>query len=700
LRGPTEGRNTVTKFSPAAIRNVALISHRGAGKTSLAELLLFASGAIEKLGSVESGDTVCDFEAEEIKRKITIFPSLCYLEHRDTKVNLVDTPGYSDFIAMVEGALKVTEAAVLVLDAVSGVEVETERVWNLVRRAELPVIIFVNKLEKENANFSQTLEQIRKTLTKDALPFCLPIGEGVQFKGIVDVMAGKAFLPGSKGKETPAEVPAEMGASAQEAKGGIIERAAEATDELTEKYLEEGTLTDEEIQEGIRASILSRKLFPVIVGSALSGVGATLLLDTIVNHLPSPLEIKAKIKQLDSDEEREVEPDPKGQCTAFICRTIVDPYIGRLSLLRVFCGTIAADMQLFVAGNEAKERISQPLLVRGKNQQPVEIIGPGDMGAIGRLAVAKTFDTLHSESPVKVPPPFIPVPVFSMAVMPGGRADEDKLAAALARIEDEDPCFAHHRDQETGEIIISGGGQLHLEIIIDRLRDRYNVSVTVGSPKVAFRETISKTSDAQGRYKKQTGGRGQYGDVFVRLEPLPRGAGFEFAQEIKGGEVPSQYFPAVEKGIIEAKEKGILARYPVVDFKAILYKGSFHPVDSSELAFKIAASMAFKAAMEKAGPVLLEPLMEIEVVVPADNVGDVIGDLNARRARVSSVEPGPSVQTVRALAPVSEMLTFPTELRSMTQGRASMTVSFSHYETAPSQVAEVIISRRKQGEEG
>ena len=690
----------MSKFSPAGIRNVALVSHRGAGKTSLTELLLYSSGAIERLGSVETGDTVCDFEAEEIKRKITIFPSLCYLQHGGVKINLIDTPGYSDFIPEVEGVANAVEAAILVLDAASGIEVETERVWHIVRRKGLPVIIFINKLEKENAGFSRVLQQVQETLAKEAVPVCLPIGEGLSFKGVVDLVAQRAFLPGARGKEVAGDVPSEVAALAQEARDRLVEAAAEGTDELTEKYLEEGTLNDEELQAGMRASVLSGRLFPVLAGSSLTGVGATLLLDAIVNYLPSPLDVKPKLNKVDSGEECEVEPDAEAPCAAFIFRTVADPYVGRLSLLRVFSGVLSPDMQLFVAGNGVKERVSQPLMMMGKNQQPVEAIGPGDFGALARLSTAKTFDTLYSASPVKMTPPFIPEPVFSVAVAPGGRADEERLTAALGKIEDEDPCFSHRREQETGEIVICGGGQLHLEIAVDRLRDRYNVNVSVSSPKVAFRETITKTAESQGRYKKQTGGRGQFGDVFVRLDPLPRGSGFEFGNETKGGEVPSQYFPAVEKGIVEAMAKGVLGGYPVVDFKATLYKGSFHPVDSSELAFKIAGSLAFKAAMEKAGPILLEPLMEVEVVVPAEKVGEVIGELNARRARLSSVEPGSSVQTIRALGPVADMLTFSIELRSMTQGRASMSARFSHYEPAPAQVAEAIISRKRQEEAG
>lgn len=686
------------RLNPGEIRNVALVSHRGVGKTSLAELLLYASGAIDRLGSVDGGDSVCDFEAEEIRRNITIFPSLCHLEHGGKKINLIDTPGYSDFIPEVEGALKVAEAMILVVDAVSGVEVETERFWRLARRENLPVMIFVNKLEKENASFSRSLEQIRETLSKDAVPFCLPIGEGTQFKGIVDAVAGRAFLAGPKAKETSAEVPVEMAGAVEEAKARIVESAAEATDEITEKYLEEGTLSEEEVRTGIRLCFRSQKMFPVFAGSALAGVGAKPLLDAVVDFAPSPAEAKTGAKKPNSDEEVEIGADPEGPCTAVIFRTIVDPYIGRLSLLRVLSGTLMPEMQVFVSPNGAKERISQPFLMRGKSQQPTDSIGAGDMGAVSKLSSAKTFDTLYSGAPVAVPAPFIPEPIFSMTVTPGGRGDEDKLMVALARIQDEDPCFSYRRDPETGEIVICGGGQLHLEIIVDRLRDRYNVNVTTGSPTVPFREAITKTAEAQGRYKKQTGGRGQYGDVHVRLEPLARGSGFEFTEEVRGGEVPSQYFPAVEKGIIEAKGKGILAGYPVVDFKATLFKGSFHPVDSSELAFKIAGSMAFKAAMEKAGPIILEPLMEVEIVVPADNVGEVIGELNARRARLSAVEPGPSVQTIRALAAVAEMLSFPMELRSMTQGRATMTARFSHYEPAPAHVAEGVIARRKEGE--
>ncbi len=686
-------------YDPQHIRNVALISHRGAGKTTLAEAMLLVSGAIEKMGTVEAGNTVCDFDAAEASRQVSVFNSLCYAEWSGHKVNLLDTPGYADFAANVIAATRVVEGAVVVVDAVGGVEVQTEAAWEYAERQGLPCLIFVNKTDKENASFARALASIAEGLSNKAAPLVIPWGEQAGLHGVVDVLSGKAYVRSGK-NETEQEAPQEMAEAVASARERLLEASAEAVDELTEKYLEAGDLTPQEMLEGLRQGVRQRVIFPVIAGSATSAVGASRLLEAIRTLLPSPAESALRrARKVDGSGEVELRTDASQPCRAVVMRTVVDPYVGKFSLLRVFSGALAHDMQVLNSTRGERERIGQPLLVQGKEQQATPRIVAGDMGAMAKLTATSTFDTLCEEPVVIVPAPVLPEPVFSASVTPESRADEEKLSTALAKVAEEDICFAYHREEETGETVISGGGQLHLDIVVDRLRAKYKVAVRLGAPKVAYRETITKRAEAQGRHKKQTGGRGQFGDIYLRLEPLPGGGGFEFHTEIRGGEVPSNYFPAVEKGVREAMKQGALARYPVTDVKVTLYKGSHHPVDSSDLAFQIAGSIGFRAAMQEAGPVLLEPIVAMEALVPEEQMGDVMGVLNSKRARILGMEAQRRSQLIKTLLPAVELASFAVDLRSITQGRGSFTARFSHYEEVPPQLAEGIMKERQRERE-
>ena len=680
------------------LRNVALIAHGSAGKTSLAEAMIFDTGATSRLGRVEDGTTISDYDPEEIRRKISLNTSIVPCEWNGHKINVLDTPGYIDFVGEVKGALRVADGVVVVLDAVAGVEVGTELVWSFADEHNLPRLVFINKMDRENASFRRVLEQLGQKFEGNVIPIQLPIGSESQFRGVVDLVSRKAYI-GDKAEE--GEIPAGLEDQVEEYRLRLIEAAAESDDELIVKYLDGKELTEEEIQRGLAISIKNRKVIPVLCGSATLNLGVQPLLQAITDYLPSPAECPPiKGKNPVTGEEEILEPTPMAPLAAMVFKTIADPYVGKLTYFRVYSGVMESDSRLFNPLSGEEERIGQLYLLRGKEQQPVKTVQTGDIGAVAKLSATNTGQTLCDKGhPIVLPSITFPRPVFSVAITPKTKTDLDKMGTALNRLVEEDPTLRVEREPGTGETILSGMGDSHVDIATRRLKQKFGVEVLTSKPKVPYRETITKKVEVQGRHKKQTGGRGQFGDVFIRFEPLPRGAGFEFADEIFGGAVPKQFIPAVEKGLREIMQKGVLAGYPTVDFKATLYDGSYHPVDSQEIAFRLAAHLAFKKGIPQAGPVLLEPIMNVTITVPEEYMGDVLGDLNTKRARVQGMEQQRGNSVITAQVPLAEMQRYATDLRSMTQGRGIFSMEFSHYEEVPGHLAESIIAEaRKEAE--
>lgn len=687
-------------FTTERIRNVALISHGGAGKTSLAEAMLYTSGAINRLGKVDAGNTTTDFDPDEIKRQVTIGTALAPLEWKGVKVNLLDTPGFFDFIGEVQGALRVADSAIVAVCAVSGVEVGTEKVWSYADAYNLPRLVFINKIDRENANFDAVLEQLRQFFGVKVFPLQFPLGQENSFKGVIDLVKMKALVyTDNTGLALQEEdIPAELQEKALNLREKLVEAAAEADDELMEKYLEEEPLSEEEINRALRIGTLEGKIVPVLCGSGIMNYGIQPLLDLVTSALPSPADRPPAPGTLPGKADEEVvrKADPGEPLSALVFKTLADPYVGRVNYFRVYSGTLKADSQVFNFNKEKAERIGSLFFMRGKNQIQTDQIIAGDIGAVAKLAVTATGDTLGDKNnPIVFPPIEFPEPVISFAVEPKSKGDEEKVSAGLARFLEEDPTFRVERNTETKQIIISGMGDMHLDVIVERLSKKFGVDVNLKTPKVPYKETIRGTSKKEGKYKKQSGGRGQYGHVFLEISPLPRGEGFVFEDKIVGGVVPRQYIPAVEKGVLEAMEEGNLAKYPVVDIKVSLYDGSYHTVDSSEMAFKIAASMALRGAIDQADPVLLEPIMDVEVTIPENFMGDIMGDLNSRRGRIQGMAPGQGLQVIKAQVPLAEMFDYAIDLRSMTQGRGFFTMKFSHYEEVPFQEAEKIIAAAK-----
>jgi elongation factor G len=680
-------------------RNVVLLGHGSSGKTSLAEAILFDSGTTTRLGRVEDGTTVSDYDAEEVRRKISVNTSMLPCEWSDHQLNLLDTPGYTDFVGEVKGAVRAADGAVIVLDAVAGVEVGTELVWQYADETHLPRIAFVNKMDRDNADFAKVVLQLREKFGVETVSFELPIGAQANFRGVVDLVAMKACL-GEKGQE--ADVPAELKKEAEAQRQRLIEAAAEAEDELITKYLDGQELTDDEIRRGLQARIRAGKLLPVFCGSATANIGIPSLLNALIGYLPSPADgHEAKGKNPATNEEESLAANPAGPLAAFVFKTMADPYVGKLTYLRVYSGTMVSDSRVFNPRSGQEERVGQLYLLRGKEQIPVEKIKAGGLGAVAKLAATVTGDTLCDKGrPLVLPGIVFPHPVYSAAINPKTKTDLDKMGPALARLVEEDPTLEVHRDPDTGESILSGMGESHIDIATRRLRDKFGVEITTDVPKIPYKETITKTIEAHGRHKKQTGGRGQFGDVYVRFEPLPRGVGFEFVDEIFGGAVPNQYIPAVEKGLREIMQTGVLASYPTVDFKAALYDGGYHPVDSNELSFKLAAHLAFKEGIPQAGPILLEPIWNVTVIVPEQYMGDVLGNLNTKRARVQGMEQKGGNSVITAQAPLAEMQRYANDLRSITQGRGWFSMEFSHYEEVPSHIAQQIIERARREKSG
>ncbi len=683
------------------IRNIAFVSHGGAGKTSLTEAMLFVSNTINRLGRVDSGNTTTDFDDEEIKKQITVNTSLAPVEWKDTKVNIMDTPGYFDFTGEVKAGLLAADASIVVVSSVSGVEVGTEKVWEYSSEYSLPRVIFINKLDRENSSFQKTLEELVSFFGSKVIPLQLPWGEEAQFKGVIDLLSQKAFSFDGEGKEMKGEdIPQEYQEQAAEMREKMVEVVAENDDELLMKYLEGEAISEEEIKQGLKKGIINQSVFPVILGSATLCHGVQHLLDVIADYLPSPRDRGAVKGHKPGGEEVAVYPDHKQPFSAVVFKTQADPYVGRINYLRVYSGKITPDMQLLNINKGKPEKIGQLFFMRGKNQVTAQEVVTGDIAAMSKLQVTGTGDTLcDRNNPVQFPELEFPQPVISFAVEPKSKGDEEKVAGGLSRLMDEDPTFKVERRKETKELIIFGMGELHLEVINSRLNQKFGVEVDLKTPRIPYKETIKKASKVEKKYKKQSGGRGQYGHVFIELEPLDLEEEFVFEEKIFGGAVPKQYIPAVEKGIREAMDEGVLAGYPVVGVKAILFDGSYHTVDSSEMAFKIAASMAFKQGIEQADPILLEPIMEVEVTVPETFMGDIMGDLNSRRGKILGMDPSDGLQTIRALAPMAEMFRYAIDLRSMTQGRGLFTMKFKQYEEVPSQISAKIIEAAKEEKE-
>lgn len=685
-------------YTTEKIRNVALISHGGAGKTSLAEAMLYTSGAINRLGKTDAGTTTTDFDPEEVKRQITINTSLAPVEWSGVKVNLLDTPGYFDFIGDVAGALRVADAAVVVVSATAGVEVGTEKFWGYADDNQLPRLVFVNRMDKENANFDKVVAQLQEFFGLKVVPVQVPIGAEASFAGVVDIVKMKGYTFEGDGKKvTEGAVPADVADLVESYREKLMEAVAESDDELLMKYLEGEPLTDEEIISGLRTGTQTGKVIPVLCGSATLNKGTQPLLDIIINALPSPADVgQVAANKAGSDEVETVKIDPSGPVAALVFKTFADPFVGKISYFKVYSGTLKSDTQLNNINKDKGERLGQVFTMLGKNQVNMEKVPAGDIAAVAKLQATTTGDTLCEKSVCAVFPPIsFPAPVTTFAVEPKKQGEEDKVASGLARFLEEDPTFRMDRNTEVKQTLISGMGELHLEIITSRLASKFGVEVDLKLPKIPYKETIRGSAKVEGKHKKQSGGRGQFGHVWIEFAPLDSGQYFEFEDKIFGGSVPRQYIPAVEKGLREAMETGILAGYPVVDIKASLYDGSYHNVDSSEMAFKIAAHLAFKKGVEQAKPVLLEPVMYVEVTVPDQFMGDIMGDMNSRRGRILGMEPNNGVQVIKASVPMAEMLKYAIDLRSMTQGRGSFSMKFDHYEEVPAHIADQVVAAAK-----
>ena len=681
------------EYSVDRIRNVVLLSHGGAGKTSLAEAMLYNTGTIKRLGKVDEGTTVSDYDPEEIRRHISVNTSLIPCEWRDHKVNLLDTPGYADFVGEMKGATRVADGCIIVVDATSGVEVGTELVWKYADERDLPRLVFINKMDRDNADFGRTLNQLREAFEGNFVPLQLPVGEGEGFEGLTDLVTMKAYVGEEK------EIPPELLEKARSFQQALVEAAAEAEDELIVKYLEGEELTTEEIRRGLAAGTKARSVILVLGGSATQVMGSQALLDAIVEYLPSPTEREVRARSPLSGLEDTLEVSPPSPLAALVFKTFADPYVGKLTYFRVYTGVMESDSRVLNVSRNEEERIGQLFHLRGKEQEAVKSISTGDIGAVAKLQVTSTGDTLcDKDQPLLLPEIGFPRPVYSAAIKPKTKADLDKMGTALARLVEEDPTLRVSREQDTRETILSGMGESHVEIAARRLERKFGVEIETDVPKVPYKETIRSTASAEGKHKKQTGGRGQYGVVQLRLEPLPRGQGFEFVDKIRGGAIPHNFIPAVEKGLKEAIQKGVLAGYPAIDFRAVLYDGKYHPVDSSEIAFKTAASLGFKKAMEEANPVLLEPIMKLAITVPEESMGDVLGDLNSKRARVLGMDQSGGLSVITAQAPLAEIQRYATDLRSMTQGRGYFTMEFDHYEEVPDHTAQEVIARAREEE--
>jgi elongation factor G len=684
------------KYETESIRNLGMFSHGGEGKTSLAEAMLFLAGENTRLGKVDEGSSLMDYEPEEIERKASISASLACFEWNKYKINLIDTPGDDNFIYDAKLCMRVVDGAVVVVSAVSGVRVQTEKVWEYANEFAIPACFFVNKIDRERADFWRTVEDLQKSfLDRSVVAIQIPMGQEEGFKGIIDLITMQAYVyrDDQSGAFERMAIPAEYAGEAAKYREKLIESAVEMDDEIMERYLNGDQIKDEEVEACLKGGLWERRIAPVMVGSAFKNAGIQLLLDNVVKYFPDPLYI-GKVQGLDPKTGKAVDRRMSADepFSAFVFKTITDPFAGKLTLFKVYSGELNPDSVVLNVKKDEKERIGQIFYLIGKKQKPAGFVSVGDIAAVAKLKEAATGDTLCDEkSSIEYPAVVLPPPLISFSLYPKSKGDEDKLNTSLAKLIEEDPSIRYQREEQTKEFIISGMGQIHIEVLVSRMKRKFGVDVDLRAPKVPYKETIKGRTKVQGKYKKQSGGKGQYGDCWLELEPLPRGAGFEFVDKIVGGAIPRQYIPSVEKGIVEAMEHGILAGYPTTDFRATVYDGSYHDVDSSDMAFKIAASMGFKKGMEQSQPSLIEPIMKVEVIVPEEFVGDIMGDMNSKRGKIMGVEARGKNQIVKAVTPMAEMLKYAPDLRSMTGGRGTFTMEFSHYEEVPAQIAQKVI---------
>ncbi|MDT4968815.1 MAG: elongation factor [Acidobacteriota bacterium] len=682
------------------IRNLAVIGHGDAGKTQLVSSLLYSAGATSRWGKVDEGTTTTDHDEDAIERKVTLNTSLAHLEHKDTKINLIDTPGYAAFISHARPALRVADCALVVVHAVKGVEVQTEKTWAYANEFMLPRIMVVNGLDREHADFGASLDSAHKTFSRAIIPFTLPIGAEKDFRGVVDVVHMKAYEFDAQGKAREVDLPTEGRDVLDKARERLVELVAESDDALMEKYFADGTLPDEDVIPGIRKAIERSKLCPVFAVSSTTLVGFSTLLDAIVDYIPNPAahESEHGRASVDSDGSESIarkysDSDP---FSAYVFRTIADPFAGRINVMRIISGKVHSDATVFNSTRGSQERLGALHSVQGKQLDKIDEAHAGDIIACVKLKDTQTGDTLSDKSaPIVYDPVQYPEAAIAFAIEPKSRQDEEKISVALHKILEEDPALSFTRDAQTKEFLLAGSGQLHVETIIDKLKKRYGVEVALHPPKVPYKETITQRAEVQGRHKKQTGGRGQFGDCKVVFEPLPRGGGFIFEDKIFGGSVPQNFRPAIEKGIVEAAAHGSIAGYPLIDFKAVLVDGSYHTVDSDEHSFRAAGRKAFRAAMEKVKPTLLEPIMDVEVMAPQEYSGDLMGDLNSRRGRVHGMDMSGNQQVIKAQVPMSEMLNYQSTLNSITAARGSYHMQFSHYDPVPGQIAQKIVEQAR-----
>jgi elongation factor G len=679
-------------MSNRVIKNVVLVSHASCGKTSLADAIAYYTKIVDEIGSVDNGTSISDYYPDEKERKFSINSSVINIIYKNKTLNIIDTPGYADFIGETIPAIRIADLGILCICGIQGIEVGTEKMWRMLKENKMPTAIFVNKLDKENSDFFKVLESAKKTLGRECLPIQYPKGKEDSFEKGINLL----------NKEEIESLPDNDKEKALKMREQIIESAVETDDELTEKYLEGKEISEKQIKKALKDAIIDRKIVPVLCGVAVRGISVDVLTEIIMDYFPSSNELSAiKAKKIAQQEEKEEEVMIKRSkdesFSALVFKTISDPYIGQLTSFRVYSGSLQADSSFYNSTKQQKEKISKLYLFVGKEQKEVEKVEEGDIAAVAKLKGTNTSDTLCDEkNPVVFNPIKLPQPVISFSVTPKTRSDEEKISEALSKLTSEDPTFKVKREKQTKELIISGMGDLHLDVIVKRLKKNYGVDVTIGTPKVAYKETVTSKAKAQGKYKKQSGGRGQYGDAWIEIEPLSRGKGFEFMNKIVGGAIPKNYIPTVEKGIKEALEEGVLTNNPMVDIKVTLYDGSYHSVDSSDLAFQIAGAMALRKAAQNAKPILLEPIMEVEVSVPADYTGQISGDLSSKRGRIQGMEPRGQFEVVKADVPLSEMFKYATELRSITHGQGSYSMKFKRYERLPHKLAQQIIEQAKE----
>ncbi len=681
------------------IRNVVMVGHGHTGKTQLVSALLFTSGMVNRLGKVDEGTSVTDFDEEETQRKYSISTSLAFAEWGKTKINFIDTPGYNIFMHETEGAMVAADSALVFIHGVAGLEVQTEKVWEFCDEFTLPRAVVINQLDRDRASFDRTLEAVRNAYGRAVIPVQLPIGEERDFHGVVDLVRMKAYVyvANGSGKARETEIPAELREAATAAHESLVEMVAEGNDALMEEFFEKGTIPVEDLVPGLRQAVGERRIFPVLVSAGVVNIGSEALLNFLADYMPSPLQ-RSEVEGLDHEGGQPVKRKVADNqpVAALVFKTVADPFAGRVSYFKVISGIVKNEANLTNFNRGAAERFSHIAVVQGKTQTPVTELRAGDIGAVAKLKDTLSGDTLGDKtSPIVFPKVKLAEPAISFAIEPKSRGDEDKLSTAIHRMLEEDQLLRFARDPQTKEFLLSGSGQQHVEVAVSKLKRRFNIEVALKAPKIPYRETIRARAEAQGKHKKQTGGHGQYGDCWIKLEPLPRGGGFEFVNDIFGGAIPRNFVPAVEKGIVEAAARGYLAGFPVVDFKVIVFDGSYHDVDSSEMAFKLAGSKGFKKCMEHAKPCLLEPIMNVVIHVPETNSGDIMGHLNGRRGRIQGMEPEGHTTVVKAQVPLAEMLTYASDLTSMTQGRGTYSMEMSHYDVVPPIIADKIVAAHK-----